>query len=90
MELSTDVMDECDIAAILEEAERMSLINKIRHDIPRDRDIEQLINGELQCEVCLSYIPVERQRVVLTINKTCDLCVDCQSIADKKDKMFFN
>lgn len=86
--MSTDVMDECDIAAALEEAERAASIKRIRHDMPGDRDIEQLIVEDLQCEMCAAVIPVARQRVVLTIHKTCDLCVDCQSVVDKKEKMF--
>jgi RNA polymerase-binding transcription factor DksA len=86
--IGVEVMDDGDIASVLEEAERSASISRILSDIPGKRNIDELIVENLQCDICLAYIPVERQRIVLTIHKTCDLCVDCQAIEDKKDRLF--
>ena len=86
--IGVEVMDDGDIASVLEEAERSASISRILWDSPGQRNIDALIDENLQCDICSVYIPVERQRIVLTIHKTCDLCVDCQRIEDKKDRMY--
>lgn len=86
--INDDVLDECDIASVFEENERNIGIAKIVGVFPRNRDIEVLLIEGLECDICSSIIPVERQRVVLTMKETCDYCAGCQEILDRKEKMY--
>lgn len=87
---NTDVLDDAEVASLLEERERNSSIQAILRDKPNnlDRDIEKLIDPEKQCEDCGAIIPVERQRVILTIAKTCDYCVNCQELITKEQRLY--
>ena len=79
-----EVYDEIEIASMNEFRATEESLKKVLKDIPPKRDIESLIDPELECDVCAALIPIERQRVVLQIAKTCDHCVDCQQIIDKQ------
>lgn len=83
-----DVMDECDIASAMEEAERNFAIQKILGSRIPDVDIESKLDLDKECDSCGDKIPLARQRIVLSIHKTCDLCVDCQSDYDWKERVY--
>jgi RNA polymerase-binding transcription factor DksA len=84
----TNVLDECEIAAVFEENDRNVGIAKIVGHFPRNRNIDELLDNELECDICGAEIPVERQRVVLTMKESCDHCAGCQEILDKKDRLY--
>lgn len=85
----TPTADSADEASVLENNERVAAVAAILRDIPpKDRDIEKLIDPELGCDDCGVLIPVERQRIVLTIAKECNLCVYCQEIAHRAAKAY--
>lgn len=86
--MNTEVYDDADIASILEEMERQLALKTLTSNVSRDRDIESLLNEHLTCDKCDNIIPIERQKIILSINETCDLCVECQDIVDKKNKLF--
>lgn len=83
-----DVKDDADVAAELEERERSYSIAKIRSSIPGIKPEDIVVDEELRCLQCDTFIPVARQRIVLTISKTCDYCVQCQNDADKRDRIY--
>lgn len=83
-----EVLDDADIAALMEENERDASIRRILSNKPRERNIEALLNPNLCCESCDTPIPIERQRIVLTINKECSMCVDCQQDYDKQERAY--
>jgi RNA polymerase-binding transcription factor DksA len=87
---TTDVLDDAEVASLLEQQERDSSIRAILKDKPTNlnRDIEKLIDPEKECDDCGAIIPIERQRVVLTISETCDYCVACQEIIAKELKLY--
>ena len=81
--------DDSEFASNLENNERTSCIQAITKDIPpRDRDIESLIDPELECIDCGVLIPVARQRIVLTIAHTCTHCVYCQDRVQRTAKAY--
>lgn len=86
---NNEVLDECDIASAFEENERNISIARILSGVPRNRKIEDIVTIEgLECDICGTVIPIERQRLVLTIKETCEYCVGCQDIMDKQDKLY--
>ena len=87
--LNNEVLDECDIASVLEENERNFSIAKILSNKPKNRTEKDIvvIDG-LECDFCGTEIPLERQRIVLTINHSCDYCVACQEIIDKQERLY--
>lgn len=81
--------DEIEIAARFEEAEREYVINQILQKISRKpRDIESLIDDSHTCDDCGALIPIARQRAVLQVYDTCDYCIDCQTIIEKKNSLY--
>jgi hypothetical protein len=84
------MMDECDIAAELEQHERDYSIYQILKNKPSARNMEALLDINLECELCSDIIPIERQKIILTIHHTCNYCVECQMIIDKENKLFGN
>jgi RNA polymerase-binding transcription factor DksA len=80
--------DELDIASAIEEMSRAAAINRILSKVPVPRDIESLIIEDLECDHCGCIIPVARQRIVLSIAESCNLCVDCQQTHDKREKLY--
>lgn len=86
--IDNNVLDECEIAAVFEENDRNVGIAKIVGHFPRNRNIEELLNVALECDICSSIIPIERQRVVLTMKESCDYCAGCQEILDRKDRLY--
>jgi RNA polymerase-binding transcription factor DksA len=80
--------DELDIASAIEELARAAAIKRIRSKVPTNRDIESLIIDGLECDQCGCVIPIARQRIVLSIAECCSLCVDCQQINDKREKLY--
>lgn len=86
---NNEVLDECDIASVFEENERNISIAKILSGVPRNRKIEDIITiDDLECNLCGTIIPIERQQVVLMIKDTCEYCVGCQEIIDKQEKLY--
>ena len=83
-----DIMDECDIAAELEHQDRTYAIHQILKNKPAERNIEALLDVDLECDLCYDIIPLERQRIILTIHHTCKYCVECQMIIDKENKLY--
>ncbi len=83
-------MDECDIASELEQNEREYSIQQILKNKPLERNIGELLNIDLRCNSCDDIIPIERQKIVLTLFHTCEYCVECQTIIDKELKLFGN
>ncbi len=81
-------MDECDIASELEQNERDYSVQQILKNKPIERDIEKLLDKDLHCESCDDIIPIERQRIVLTLQHSCEYCIDCQTILEKESKLF--
>lgn len=73
-----------DAAFICEEDTRRSGITKILNNIPPVRDIDALIVVSLECIICMSIIPVERQQIILTIKTSCVYCAGCQDLMDRK------
>jgi RNA polymerase-binding transcription factor DksA len=87
--LNNDVLDECDIASVLEENERNYSIAKILSNKPKNRtDKDIVVVDGLECDLCGTEIPLERQRIVLTISHSCDYCVACQEIIDKQERLY--
>jgi RNA polymerase-binding transcription factor DksA len=87
--LNSDVLDECDIAYAFEENERALSIAKILINKPKNRtDRDLVLVDGLECDLCGYEIPLERQRIVLTINLTCEYCVACQEIIDKQERLY--
>ncbi len=84
-----EVNDECDIASILEEMERENSVRHILMNVPPKRDIDALIDVEKRCDWCDDIIPIARQRIVLTLHKTCDYCVECQQLIEKQDLLYW-
>jgi|688.fasta_scaffold1240574_1 hypothetical protein len=87
-QIENNVLDECDIASVFEENDRSIGIAKIVGNFPRNRNIDEILIDGLECDICSSIIPIERQRVVLTMKETCDYCAGCQEILDKKDRLY--
>lgn len=86
--IDNEVLDECDIASVFEENDRNIGIAKIVGGFPRNRNIEDILIEGLECDICSSIIPIERQRVVLTMKESCDHCAGCQEILDRKERMY--
>lgn len=84
-----EVNDECDIASMLEELDREQAVKNILINVPPKRDIDALIDVEKQCDWCGDIIPVARQRIVLTLQTTCDYCVECQQMLEKQDLLYW-
>ena len=83
-----DVLDECELAEIVERKARDEAINNITKDMPSIRFTPELIitDPELECEECGSIIPEARQRTVLTLQHTCRYCSECQGYLDKQNR----
>ena len=86
--MNDEVYDEADLAAIIEEMEREHAIRSITSRVPKDRDIESLLAEDAECDFCGALIPIIRQRIVLSIADTCEYCVECQEIIDRKNRLF--
>lgn len=86
--LNNEVLDECDIASVLEENERSFSIARILSNKPNRAEKDIVVIDGLECDLCGTDIPLERQRIVLTINHSCDYCVACQEIIDKQEKLY--
>lgn len=85
-----EVSDDGDIASIIEELDRERALHNVLGNIPPKRDIDALLEEGKLCEWCDDVIPLERQRIVLTLLKTCDYCVDCQSLMEKQDLLYWS
>jgi RNA polymerase-binding transcription factor DksA len=86
--IDNEVYDEADLASIIEEMEREYAIRSITSSVPKNRDIESLLADDAECDFCGALIPIIRQRIVLSIADTCDYCVECQEIIDRKNRLF--
>jgi RNA polymerase-binding transcription factor DksA len=86
--MNNEVMDECDIASAVEEAERNFAIQKILGNRSPKGNIELRLDPNKECDSCGDIIPLARQRIVLSIHKNCDLCVDCQSDRDWQERIY--
>lgn len=86
--MSQLLTDELDIASELENREREAALFNILKNIPEKRNIEELLIKDLKCIECDDIIPIERQRIVLTIHKTCDYCIECQRLMDYESKLY--
>jgi RNA polymerase-binding transcription factor DksA len=80
-----DVYDEAELAEFVENQERESAIFNIVKDMPAARfDPSSIVTDPNKtCEECGDLIPEERQRVILTISKSCDYCAECQGYLNK-------
>ena len=87
---NTDVLDDAEVASLLEEKERNSSIQAVLRNKPKNpgRDIEKLLDPSKECDDCGAIIPIARQRIVLTIADTCDLCVACQDVMQREQKLY--
>lgn len=83
-----DVMSEEDLASAFEENEREYNINKIIGHIKRRVVTESDLDPDLICIECGEIIPIGRQKVVLSMHETCDYCVYCQEVNDKRDNIY--
>lgn len=86
--MNSDVLDDCDVAYEMEERERNAGIQKILDNVKRNEVKETDLDPELRCDLCNSFIPIERQRIVLSMADSCDYCVCCQDYIDKKDRNY--
>lgn len=84
------MFDEGDIASMFEERDRDRALQSVISHIPPKRNIDALLEDGKHCEWCNDVIPIERQRIVLTILKTCDFCVDCQQLVEKQDLLYWS
>jgi RNA polymerase-binding transcription factor DksA len=86
---NTDVLDDAEVASLLEERERNSSIQAVLRDKPSNtRNIEDLLDPDKECDDCGAIISIERQRVILTIAHTCNYCVNCQELISKEQKLY--
>ena len=84
-----EVNDDGDIASIFEERDRERALHQVLGNIPEKRDIDALLEDGKLCEWCNDIIPIERQRIVLTLLKSCDYCVECQALMEKQDLLYW-
>lgn len=84
-----EVNDDGDIASMFEELDRERALHQVLGNIPQKRNIDALLEDGKLCECCEDIIPIERQRIVLTILKTCDYCVECQTLMEKQDLLYW-
>jgi RNA polymerase-binding transcription factor DksA len=81
-----DVYDEAEVAEIVERQARDAAVFDILKDMPEDRfDPNAVIDTDptKECIECGELIPEARQRIVLTISKSCDYCAECQTYHEK-------
>lgn len=57
---------------------------KILNNTTTVQNKDNVINIELECIICTAIIPVERQRLILTIKTSCEYCAGCQDLMDRK------
>jgi RNA polymerase-binding transcription factor DksA len=80
--------DDLDVASEMEAMDRNNAINSILNNMYHNNNIELLLDNTKTCISCSCIIPIERQRVILSIKKTCDYCAECQDYIEKSDRMY--
>jgi hypothetical protein len=86
--INSEVMSEEDVASEIEERERSFGIQRILDNIERNVVSDADLDPELTCSWCDSLIPIGRQKIVLSMANSCDYCVDCQTIIDRRERVY--